>query len=324
MTIDALRDYRCPDCGAELHLDDGGAHLECLPCQNTFHIVNGIPRFVSSENYAENFGFEWNRHSRTQMDSANGTSISRDRFFGVSRWPLELEGERIMEAGCGAGRFTQQALSTGADVFSFDYSNAVDANRAVNGHHPHLRLSQADIYRIPFATESFDRVFCLGVLQHCPDPKGAFRNLLRYVRPGGQLVIDIYHSKPRDWINPAVWLRGITTRMSSERLYRLVQRVVPALLPAKVWMTEHLPFGRYVAFFIPIVSHRGVLEGADKLSWTELIDWAVLDTFDHYSPKYDRGATLRTVQQWVSEADLVDAEVRYGPNGIVARGTKRA
>lgn len=332
MTAETLADFRCPACERPLRIEAVSASaagrdieegmLHCLRCGGRFPIERGLPRFVAGDNYAGNFGFEWNRHVRTQVDSFSGTSISRERFFCASGWPDDLSGERVLEAGCGSGRFTQVALATGATVFSFDYSNAVDANREVNGRAPRLRLCQADIYRIPFERESFDRVFCFGVLQHCPNPKTAFENLLGYVRPGGHLAVDIYHSKPRDWINPAVWLRAITPHLSNERLYRMAERVVPVLLPLKVWVTERVPFGRIPAFFIPIVSHRGVIAGADRLTWPQLIEWSILDTFDHYSPRYDRGQRLSTMRRWFEASGLRDIHVSYGPNGIIGRGIK--
>ena len=82
-----------------------------------------------------------------------------------------------MEAGSGAGRFTEVLLQTGAEVFSFDYSNAVEANLSNNGEKLNLHLFQGDILNIPFPEEYFDKVICLGVLQHTPDPEKAFISL---------------------------------------------------------------------------------------------------------------------------------------------------
>lgn len=329
MKRELLSLLRCPQCGAALQNEEStsgsapeqGA-LRCTGCSAMFPIVNDIPRFVSADNYASNFGFEWNEHTRTQVDSASGVPITHERFYTATAWPRHMAGERILEAGCGSGRFTEVALEAGATVVSFDYSTAVDANARVNGANNRLHLCQADIYRIPLERDAFDRVFCLGVLQHCPDPHAAFQSLVSYVRPGGHVAVDIYHSKPRDYVNPAMWLRAITKRMPHALLHRLVRAVVPVLLPIKVWMTEKPPFGRYLAFFIPIVSHKGVIAGAERLSWPQLVEWSVLDTFDHYSPRYDRGQRLSTVKRWFEGAGLKDVTVTYGPNGIIGRGRK--
>jgi len=46
---------------------------------NSFPIVNGIPRFVDSENYTKNFGLQWNKFNKVQLDNdATGLAFSRD------------------------------------------------------------------------------------------------------------------------------------------------------------------------------------------------------------------------------------------------------
>ncbi|MBL8762879.1 MAG: class I SAM-dependent methyltransferase [Phycisphaerae bacterium] len=153
-----------------------------------FRIRNGIARFVPSTNYVQNFGLQWKIHSRTQLDSHNGSTYSRDRWKEVSGWDDDLRGKNILEAGSGAGRFTEVLASTGADVYSFDFSEAVEANRENNGHFPNLNVFQADVYRIPLAKGSFDHVFCLGVIQHTPDPALTFQCLASMLKPGGRLA----------------------------------------------------------------------------------------------------------------------------------------
>src|SRR5438552_904345 len=94
-----------------------------------FPVVKGSPRFVSEDNYANAFGLQWNTYSKTQLDSHNGTSISRDRLVRCLGVPLEsLKNKNVLEAGCGAGRFTELIVGTGANVHSIDLSNAVEAN----------------------------------------------------------------------------------------------------------------------------------------------------------------------------------------------------
>ena len=195
-------------------------------------IIRGIPRFVPHEHYTPSFGFQWKRHAQTQLDSTTGKPISRDRLFGVTGWPERMDGECILEAGCGAGRFTEVLAATGADVYSFDLSEAVGANHANHGHLPNVHIFQASITEMPFAPAQFDRVLCLGVLQHTPDPAVAFRALAAQVRPGGHLAIDVYR---RDLAAMLQWkyvLRPFTKRMNPERLYRMIRWVVPRIVPA--------------------------------------------------------------------------------------------
>lgn len=122
-----------------------------------------------------------------------------------------------------------------------------------------LHLFQGDIYNIPLQKASFDKIFCFGVLQHCPNPKKAFLSLIPYLKSGGEIVIDVYDLSFRTFVNPKYWIRPFTKRMNHERLYELVHIIVPILFPIKMWITEKIPFGKYFSFFIPVAYHKGFL-----------------------------------------------------------------
>src|SRR5882672_9662337 len=143
-------------------------------------------------NYADSFGFQWNRHSRVQLDSFNGLSLSLDRLKAATHWPDDLTGEVIVEAGSGAGRFTEHLAKTGATVLTFDFSDAITANLANNGDCRNVCFFQGDINDLPIPAGTVDKVLCLGVLQHTPDPRQSFLSLARLLKPGGQIAIDVY------------------------------------------------------------------------------------------------------------------------------------
>jgi len=122
-------------------------------------------------------GAQTTKHARTQYDSYSGIPASEQRFFGQTGWPRDMKGEVILEIGGGSGRFTEQAARTGATVVSLDYSYAVDANFASNGSRDNVLIVQADVFAMPFPSQSFDRAFCFGMLQHTPSPSRAFAAL---------------------------------------------------------------------------------------------------------------------------------------------------
>src|SRR6266545_5872497 len=110
-------------------------------------IRNGIRRYVDTVDYADSFGEQWQRYRRVQLDSETRKSLSRDRLFRGTGWtPEELAGELVLEAGCGAGRFTEVLLGAGARVVAVDATTAVDACRETCGDHPRLALVQADLF----------------------------------------------------------------------------------------------------------------------------------------------------------------------------------
>lgn len=51
--------------------------------------------------------------------------------------------------------------------------------------------------------------------------------------------------------------------------------------------------------------------------------WAILDTFDMYSPAYDLPQSLGTVQSWFEQAGFENIVVKPGLNGVIGKGTKR-
>ena len=302
--------------GSSEEIESGS--LRCAKCARTFAIDRGIPRFVPSENYAGNFGFQWNAFRETQLDSHSGVPISRERFFASTGFPERgLEGKRILDVGCGAGRFAEIALSTGATVYALDYSSAIDAARANLGKSDHVHFLQGDIFALPFKKNSFDYVYCLGVLQHTPDPHRAFLSLPAQVAPGGRLAVDVYPWQLRNVLVGKYWARLVTKHMKAERLFPLVQKMVPVLLPISRVVGRVPVIGRKARQVIPISNYDGIYPLSEK----QIREWAVLDTFDMLSPAHDHPQTAKTLRAWMHEAGMHEVEVfRHGH--IVARGRR--
>jgi SAM-dependent methyltransferase len=316
-----LRHLVCPACRAQLtfageqrveadHIESGT--LRCSRCDLIIPITRGIPRFVTSDNYASGFGLQWLKHARTQYDSETGMPITATRFAAETKWPREMAGELVLEAGSGSGRFTEVAAASGAMVVSFDYSAAVEANYASNGRLANVLIVQADLFKMPFRPGTFDRVYCLGVLQHTPDPALAFATLVRMLKSGGSLVADVYR-KPRGirrLTTTKYLIRPLSRRIPIGILYRLVARYVKATWP----ITRFLP--KRITWKLLIADYRGVFDLPDHT----LKEWAILDTFDMLSPAYDKPQDLKTVREWCTRAGLADWHVQYGYNGIEVRG----
>jgi len=316
MTDEQVRFFRCLTCGdGGLRIEDGASRLTCVSCGASYPVVNGVVRFVDREQYAGSFGFQWNVHRQTQLDSYTGLPLSRNRLFQVTRWPDDLRGQTILEAGSGAGRFTEVLVSTGAQVLSFDLSTAVDANRANNGGNRNLIIFQADMTDIPVRPLSVDKVICLGVLQHTPDPAAAFRHLTEALRPGGELVVDVYAARLRSVISWKYLLRPLTRRANKERLHQIVAAATPPLVPLSAWL--YRVAGRAGTRLLPILQyeHLGLPAALNR-------EWAILDTYDMYAPTHDHPQRLNTVRRWFTESGFVDVIVEYGPNGIIARGRR--
>jgi SAM-dependent methyltransferase len=336
MKRDAVGVFRCPQSNLPLEIEDavedanGDIKSGQLVCRSTgarYPIRDFIPRFVPDDGYAANFGKQWNRYRLVQLDSANDFTLTEDRFYRGTEWTRdELAGQRVLEVGSGAGRFTQILLRANAQVFSGDYSSAVDANWKSNGPHPNLHLFQGDIYQLPVPTAYFDKVFCYGVLQHTPDVKKAFMSLVPFLKPGGKIAVDVYSKVnwPSRWSAKYVW-RPLTTRIRHETLFNVVEWYVPRWLKADTWLRAHAPgrVMRYIDGLVPCNDYRGA-DWARGMSDEQLKAWAVLDTFDALSPKFDLPQDAETVRAWFQEAQLCAISVGRGAHGNIKGNASRA
>lgn len=327
MRRDHLKYLVCPESGQSLTLvdaetdSDGRIWSGVLISQGgkRYPVVKGIPRFVPADNYTASFGFQWNLYKKTQIDAHSGFDQSRRRFFEETGWPEDMRGKLILEAGSGAGRFTTHAVKTGAMVISFDYSNAVDANFETNGAADNLLLVQADIFQPPFPRGVFDGVMCLGVLQHTPDPKKAFLSLTRFPKKGGRIATDIYYKSWALLFHAKTWMRPILKGKPPEKVHAFTERYVAAMWPLVRVMRKTPPTRRLISRFVAELSLQ--LPGATD---SALKEWAVLDTFDWFSPAYDNPQTRTEFRRWHREAKLEEVDVRRGWNGLEGRGLKLA
>jgi len=319
-------ELRCPAHRLALAAD-GDALLCARGCR--VPVVGDIPRFVRSDGYAEAFGRQWLTYRRTQLDSETGTPISRTRLERCLGAPLaSLRGQSVLEAGCGAGRFTELLLGAGARVFACDLSRAVEANLENCGRWPEHFVCQADILDLPAADAAFDLVLCLGVIQHTPDPESTIRALAAKVKDGGRLVIDHY-ATPRGaariaaHLTPRALLRQAFIRMPSTAATRAASAITAAMLPLHrvLWRTG----GAARAARRVLRAASPVLDYYDRhpeLGPARLEEWARLDTHDALTDRYKHlrdAGQIRAALEW---AGLSGIEVAEAGNGIEARATR--
>jgi SAM-dependent methyltransferase len=292
---------------------------------NKYPIKNGVPRFVEEDNYSNSFGEQWNIFSATQLDSYSGKSITADRLarcLGPDLWD-KLEGESILECGCGAGRFTEVLLKQIANVWSVDFSCAVDANvknfQITDKH----KVFQADILNLPFQAESFDVVLCLGVIQHTPDPEETIAALYRQVKPGGFLVIDHYRYQLSWYLHPAPLFRFFLkrySRKSPRACMNLVRSMVNIMFPIHWLLWKIHP--RLNWLFNRISPVATYFAAYPELNREQHKEWSFLDTHDSLTDWYKHRKTIKQITRILENLGVKNIECLYGGNGVEARGQK--
>jgi SAM-dependent methyltransferase len=283
----------CPVCKRDLKSEPTTSSAQIietgtLRCEqgHSYPIVRGIPRFVSSDGYASNFGFEWNLHNRTQLDTA-ARRESEEAFVEKTGFkPTDFEGKLVLDVGCGMGRFSDVASRWGATVVGIDLTSAVDAAYANIGGRDNVHLAQADVFELPFCDETFDFIFSLGVLHHTPDTRAAFDRLPRLLKPGGRIAIWVYTKTRASYIASDLY-RHVTTHLPKRVLYGLCHIAIP-------WhQLNAVPgIGSVTRRLLPISSHPDP-------------EWRVLDTFDWYSPTYQWKHSESELREWFERQGLV-------------------
>ncbi len=180
---------RCLSCKASLR--QRADVLACEGCGRTFPFVQEVARFVDAQHYAGSFGFQWQMFARTQLDTGQShrSEVAFRRRTGFS--PEDLAGKLVLDVGCGMGRFADVATRWGAHVVCVDLSLAAEV-AARNLADRSATFFQADVFNLPFASESFDYIYSIGVLHHTPDCERAFKLLPALLKPGGKIAIWLY------------------------------------------------------------------------------------------------------------------------------------
>ncbi len=172
----------------------------------------------------------------------------------------DLRGRRVLDVGCGNGYYALRMLGAGARwvlgadptrLFSLQY-------RALRHFMPPLPfwLLPAPLEDLPEPPDGLDTVFSMGVLYHRRSPFGHLARLRRWLRPGGELVLETlvveggadtvlvpqrrYARMRNVWFLPSVAALGVWLQRGGFRAVRCVD--VTATTPAEQRSTEWMPF----------------------------------------------------------------------------------
>ena len=190
---------------------------------------------------------EWIAHYRT--DEVNRFTAEA---LGMVLGKLELEaGSKVLDAGCGSGTNSlwlagQGFAVTGVDFSDFALGKAREHAKSA-GLDDRIDFRTGNLTGLEFENQSFDAVFCIGVLMHIPDVEKALRELVRVVRPHGALVIAESNAEaPETYAFRLYWKlarRNVRVERNACGLEVWSQTAAGPLLSRKAsigWLTEFL------------------------------------------------------------------------------------
>lgn len=270
-----LAALRNPADGSMLTTLDDGSLVVSSNAKHSWKIVDGIPRFATDE-HLESFGHQW-----TTFDVAHDDE-DRATFVVKTGMPLDnLKNLRVLDAGCGGGRYSKICAQAGATVFGADHTRAVDKARELCRQLPNVHLLQADLKCLPLESESFDFVFSIGVMHHDADTRAVFDAVAKMVKPGGRYSVWLYRRNQwwQELINNGV--RTISTKLP------------PAVLT---------PLCHLGAILGGVPGINRTLNKVVNFSAHPNYQNRLCDTFDWWAPRYQKHHTVEELCGWFREA----------------------
>jgi ubiquinone/menaquinone biosynthesis C-methylase UbiE len=120
-------------------------------------------------------------------DFARRASLT-SHYSRIGEWLEPGSGGRVLELGCGPGRYVAMLASLGFDVVGVD-PVAYDTWSMIRSHRDVTFQDGVFAEVLPFANASFDHIACMGALLYFRDPVAALAEMRRVVKPNGRLVV---------------------------------------------------------------------------------------------------------------------------------------
>jgi SAM-dependent methyltransferase len=195
----------CPACKGKLDLR--AKSLACSNCSTAFPIQSGIPLLSWSRDQEDpdekltarvRSFYETNPFPDYEGTEDVASLLQKARSSVFARLLDEQMpfGVRVLECGCGTGQLSNFLGIAHRTVFGSDLSlsslRLADEFRKIHNL-DRVFFLQMNLFFPVFPANSFDYVISNGVLHHTFDPRQGFELLSSLVRPGGYLIVGLYH-----------------------------------------------------------------------------------------------------------------------------------
>jgi SAM-dependent methyltransferase len=218
--------FCCPKCGGELSLKLDC--IECQRCRKCYQVIDGIPLFLltnKDESKDESLtdrvkAFYEQNPFPNYNEFENLSSLVQKIRSGTMANMLDEQlpyGIRILECGCGTGQMSILLSLAQRTVFGVDIClNSLKLGESFKRRNNLRRVYflQMNLFAPAFKPETFHMVISNGVLHHTDDPFLAFQNIAKLVKPGGYILIGMYHKYGRLFND----FRRLVFKMSNNRL----------------------------------------------------------------------------------------------------------
>ncbi len=158
----------------------------------------------------------------------------------------DVRGQRMLDIGCGEGRFCRMLAERGASVIGIDVTaEMAQTARARGSAHDAYTLASAD--KLPFADATFDLAVSYVTLVDIVEYAAAIREAARVLRPGGRVVVAN--------LNFVTASQGWQRDADGNRLYHRIDRYADEFPQVLEWsgmriVNWHRPLANYMQAFL--------------------------------------------------------------------------
>jgi 2-polyprenyl-3-methyl-5-hydroxy-6-metoxy-1,4-benzoquinol methylase len=189
---DVLVTCVCPICHGNLKIFNKS--IACNDCKRVFPVVNGIPKFIADVHISEKItelSSTYDRAIFRHSGSAKSCGYSGNIGF-ISRLNVlrkwidfdKIKGKKIIDIGCGTGLMTEQ-LAKKNEVWGVDISLGLLNIAREKG----LKTLLASADFLPFNSNDFNMVICIGVIPYYKNPSKIFSEICRVTGPEGKMIV---------------------------------------------------------------------------------------------------------------------------------------
>lgn len=107
---------------------------------------------------------------------------------------IKWKNKKVLEVGCGTGRFAHMIAKSGANVLAIDFAESSIKIACKNHVHPNLCFKKMNVKNI---SGKFDVIVSLGTLEHMDEPFKILKKLQTHLNPKGRIIL----TNP-NWTNP--------------------------------------------------------------------------------------------------------------------------
>ncbi|MBI4447232.1 MAG: methyltransferase domain-containing protein [Acidobacteria bacterium] len=207
--IPYLHLLQCPQCGSGLTPSESS--LCCQRCAHDFSIRDGIPLLFCSpqgstriDQVTEIVKSFYEEHPFPDYEGIESLSTLIERARqGVFARLLDEQipfGSRVLDCGCGTGQLSNFLAIAHRTVFGTDIclNSLALANQFKRENRlERVHFLQMNLFAPVFPTATFDCIICNGVLHHTADSARGLASLASLLKPGGYLIVGLYHRTGR-------------------------------------------------------------------------------------------------------------------------------